>query len=140
MKGKQMNQLSLKTVGLAAGILFFAHAMVPNSNAWPMVWPALAGALAAYRAARPGRGFLVGVGRAGGAGAIAGVLFLFATAAVLALLSMSSFAPVARTLGADGPVALNGAVLAGLGFAAALGVVLAACAGALVYPLARRRT
>ncbi len=133
-----MKRWSLSSIGLAAGVLFFAHALVPDSNAWPIVWPALAGGVAGYRAARERPGFLKGVGAAIGAGAIAGLVFLIATAAALTLLGTSAFAPAARALGATGPIAMNEMVLVSLAVAALIGTAGAALAGVATYPVTRR--
>ncbi len=114
------------TVGLAAGVLFFAHAMINNSHAWPLVWPLAGGAAAVWFAARRGRlhGFWSGLRAGAGAGVVSSALFFAATAAALAGLGLLP------------PERLN-VVLLSLGVAAGLGVVLAAAAGALVYPAAR---
>jgi hypothetical protein len=112
--------------GALAGVLFFAHAMINNSHAWPLVWPLAGGAAAVWFAARRGRlhGFWSGLRAGAGAGVIASVLFFAATVAALAGLGLLS------------PERLN-AVLLSLGVAAGLGVILATAAGALAYPAAR---
>jgi hypothetical protein len=37
-------------VGLAGGLAFFLHALVPYSRSYPFIWPVLAGAVAAWMA------------------------------------------------------------------------------------------
>ena len=56
--------------GLVVGLLFFAHAMIKNSHAWPMVWPLVAGAAAVVIAARREQlhGFWSGIGIAAKSG------------------------------------------------------------------------
>ena len=108
--------------GLVGGVLFFAHAMINNSHAWPLVWPALAGVLAVWSARGiSGRSYRADLSSAAGAGLIAGFVFLVATA---------------FTLSRMGLLATPG--LSGLLFAAALGLLAAVIAGALVHPVARR--
>ena len=108
--------------GILGGILFFAHGMINNSHAWPLVWPALAGLLAVWTsrgAAR--RSYGADLGQAAGAGLIAGAIFLVATAVTLSQMQLG------------GPISL-----AGLAFAAALGLLAAVIAGGLAHPVARR--
>ena len=51
-----MTHLSLPIkVGIFLGLLFFVHALVPNSNAWPLIWPIIAGFMAVWLSARKGR-------------------------------------------------------------------------------------
>ena len=109
-------------IGLGGGLLFFAHAMINNSHAWPLVWPFLAGALAVW-ASRSGRDASYGadIGKAATAGLLAGAVFIVTTAVTLAQLGLS---------GANS--------LVGLVFAAAIGLIGAILGGALVHPLARR--
>lgn len=112
------------TVGLVAGLLFFAHAMINNSHAWPLVWPLAGGAAAVWFAARRRRlhGFWSGLGAGAGAGTVAGVLFVVATAIALQALGLR---------------AVDAKVLSGLAVAAAIGLALAVVAGALAFPFAR---
>lgn len=136
-----MNHASLPLkVGIVLGLLFFAHALIPNSNAWPLVWPLIAGSLVVVLAAREERvgSFGQGIGVAVKAGATAGLLFFVATAAALWLLSSRALEPVARGLGAEGEISLSPAILAALAIAALIGTGLAALSGAATYPIARR--
>ena len=133
-----MRYHSAAMIGALGGLLFFAHAMIPNSHAWPLLWPAMAVVAAAARSGAMQAGLMRWVARAAGAGLIAGALFLVATAAALNLLGMPGFGGMARALGANGPVLFNGAVLLSLAVAALIGVIAAALAGAAAYPVARR--
>jgi hypothetical protein len=128
-------------VGLVAGIAFYLHAMIPDSNAWPLLWPAAGGAVATILAARRvGRtGFPASVGAGLKAGAVAGVLFFLATAASLLILSSPSLTSVARQLGAEGPINVSAGIVLGLALAAALGTALAALSAGAAYPLAKPR-
>lgn len=128
-------------VGIPLGLLFFGHAMVPNSNAWPLIWPLVAGAVVVILAARRGRlaHFWQGLGTAVGAGAAAGMLFFVATVISLWLLSLPALEAVARLFGAAGPLVLNPFTFVGLAAAALIGTALAALSGAATYPFAQRR-
>jgi hypothetical protein len=128
-------------LGVLLGFVFFAHALIPNSNGWPLIWPAMAGAASLITAARRGRiaGFGHGIGLAAKAGAAAGALFFVASALALWLLSTSALQPVAEQLGATAPIVMRPAVLFGLAFAALAGTLLAVLTGAAAYPFASRR-
>ena len=112
--------------GIVAGLLFFAHAMINNSHAWPLVWPVAGGAAAVWFAAHRHRlrGFWSGLRAAAGAGALSAALFFAATAAALAALGLLPPERIEPALSA-------------LAVAAALGFALATVAGGLAYPFAR---
>ena len=128
-------------VGALLGFLFFAHALIPNSNAWPLIWPLAAGALAVFLAARRdgAPSFRAGLAAALKAGAVAGLIFFAASALTLLLLSTGPLEPVARQLGAPDGVIITPALFIGLAIAALLGTALATLSGAAAYPFARRR-
>ena len=117
--------------GVIAGLVFFAHAMINDSHAWPMIWPLVAGSGAILLAARKHRlqGFGSGLWIATKAGAIAGALFFATTVAALA--AMSSFNPA---------IAVTGNVVMMLGAVGLSAVVLALLAGAVTFPVARARS
>ncbi|HEY7811387.1 MAG TPA: hypothetical protein VIA98_13545 [Allosphingosinicella sp.] len=127
-------------IGVLAGVGFFVHAMVPNSHAWPMLWPAAGGLLAVLLTARDGAvtGFWNSIGLGLKTGAIAGAVFFGATAAALWLLSSSQLTRLARQLGAEGPINA-GAASVGLAMAAIIGLVLATVSAGAAHPLARSR-
>lgn len=109
-------------LGLAGGLLFFAHAMINNSHAWPLIWPVLAGGLIVWTNGRAAQHtYRSDVWNAGIVGVIASAVFVAATYLALNQLGLSSH------IG-----------LAGLALAGAIGVVAALLGGALVHPLARR--
>lgn len=118
------------TAGVAAGLLFFAHALVPYSRAWPLVWPLLGGVAAAALASR-GRSTSawkrVRVGAA--AGAIAGGVFLALTLAALFLLAQPGMEATARILGAMEPVVVTPALAVAIALAAVIGVAASAVGG-----------
>jgi hypothetical protein len=117
--------------GLAAGLLFFAHALVPYSRAWPLVWPLLGGVAAAALASGHGRSIgawaRVRVGAA--AGAIAGGLFLALTLVALFLLAQPGMEPTARVLGAMQPVVVTPVLAFAICIAAVVGVAASAVGG-----------
>ena len=126
--------------GLLAGGLFFLHALLPNSHAWPLVWPLLGGVLAVVLSARrrtQAVGFWNGMGVGARTGLVAAGLFLVASAVAVYVLSLPPMAQAARTLGADGPLVITSSVFAGLGLAAALGVAVSALASAFASPFVR---
>lgn len=127
--------------GLTAGLLFFAHAMVPYSRAWPLLWPLLGGVAAAVLASRDGysgSGFhRARVGAA--AGAIAGAVFLGGTLVALFILSRPGLEPVAGLFGAVKPIAFNPALLVALAVAALVGIAAGALGGAAGGVLGHRR-
>jgi hypothetical protein len=118
------------TAGVAAGLLFFAHALVPYSRAWPLVWPLLGGVAAAALVSR-GRAITpwarVRVGAA--AGAIAGGVFLALTLAALFLLAQPGMEATARILGAMEPVVVTPVLAVAIALAAVIGVAASAVGG-----------
>ncbi len=129
------------SVGLAAGIAFFLHAMIPNSNAWPLLWPAAAGVVGVLLASRSGSelGFWGNIGIGLKSGAVAGAVFFVATAVSLLILSSPGLTSTARQMGAEGPINVTVVVLMGLALAAAVGMALSALSAGAAYPLLRSR-
>lgn len=128
--------------GLAAGILFYLHAMIPQSHAWPLMWPLAGGAAAVYLSARRGadqagevRGFRLGAQ----AGVIAGVLFFAMSLPTLYALSFPALARVARLLGGTGAPLPTGAVALSLAIAAVIGLGASVTGSMLAAPVLRRR-
>jgi hypothetical protein len=127
--------------GLVAGLLFFAHALVPYSRAWPLVWPLLGGVAAAVLASGHGRDVgawgRVRVGAA--AGAIAGGVFLALTLAAVFLLAQPGMEATARILGAMEPVAVTPVLAVAIALAALIGVAASAVGGVAGGWFARHR-
>lgn len=127
-------------IGILAGFLFFLHALIPNSHAWPLIWPFLAGIfLMVYlknkinlenylQAAKP----LLKVGLIS-----AGIFFVF-TLLVLLLLNIPVMEGVSEFLSAEGPVVINSSVVVGLLIAAGLGIVLSMLSGSVLYPFLKK--
>ncbi len=130
---------SITKIGLLSGFLFFAHAMIPFSHAWPLVWPLLGGVAAVYLVSQRGgaQSFWKGLSASAKVGFAAAAFFFVATAAALFILGQPSFEPVAKSLGAEGGVAVSAPILLSLAFAALIGMAVAMVSGALTYPLVR---
>lgn len=126
--------------GLVGGALFFAHALVNNSHAWPLVWPLAAGIMAVALSAKRHAlgGFWDGLGQAVKAGLIAGLLFFVATVVALMLLATPPLQSVASALGA-GPHLVTSGVITTLAAVGAGGMLLATLAGAITFPMVRDR-
>ena len=120
--------------GIAAGIAFFAHSMVQNSHAWPLLWAFLAGVLAiVLSSTREARNAGAAIGSGALAGLIAGVIFVVATSIAFFVLGIPEEA--AREAANQ-----KGAVMLGFVVAAGLGVVAAALGAALAHFLFARKT
>lgn len=127
-------------IGILAGFLFFLHALIPNSHAWPLTWPFLGGVfLMVYlknqvklenylQAAKP----LLKVGLIS-----AGIFFVF-TLLVLFLLNIPGMEGASEFLGAEGPVIINSSVVVGLLIASGLGIVLSLVSGSVLYPFLKK--
>lgn len=126
--------------GLTTGILFFAHAMIPYSRAWPLLWPLLGGVAAVVLASRDSS--LSGVQRArvgASAGAVAAAVFLAATIGALFVISRPGMEPVAALFGAVEPIAFSPVLLIALALAAVIGIAAGALGGAAGGAIPRRR-
>lgn len=117
-----MNRHSMTWIsGLIAGVAFFIHAWLQNSHAWPLVWPLLAG-VAVAASSGSGRGMVANLARGAGAGLVAGLVFLIATAvAIYGFGAIPDAQPQLRDQA--------GPVLGGLSLAALLSVVAGAVGG-----------
>jgi hypothetical protein len=120
-------------IGAAAGAAFFAHAMVQNSHAWPLIWALLGGFLAVFLARRDVPSFAAAAKTGALTGLVAGIVFFAATAVTMLVLK----APA----GAAGEVQDRpGALLVGLAITAALAVIVAAVGGAVAWSVAKPKT
>lgn len=125
--------------GLVSGFLFFAHALIPNSHAWPMVWPLLGGVVAVLLPAkrRRLRNFWTGIRKSAKAGILAGLIFLVFTLLALYLLSQPQFSSL-LSLGDSPSPKVTASVALSLAAVAGIGVLLAIIAGAFAFPVVRR--
>jgi hypothetical protein len=119
--------------GVVAGLAFFAHSMVQNSHAWPLLWAFLAGVAAVLLAGRDeamNAGTAVRTGAV--AGAAAGLTFVLATSVALFALGVPQEA--ARELQGQ-----ERAAFGGLAISAGLGMIVAVLGAAAAYFAFRRR-
>ena len=70
-------------LGLLFGALFFAHAAVPDTRAWPLIWPAVGGALAVIMCAKCGKRSANFAGTGARTGAASAIVFVVAGATLL---------------------------------------------------------
>lgn len=117
-----MRMTSPFVLGIVGGVMFFAHGMINNSHAWPLIWPALAGLAVVVQARRNGdAGFGSELLKAAKVGMFAALVFLGATAVTLGGMGL-----------------LRGSTLLALALAATLGIIASLLAGSLAYPLTHR--
>jgi small-conductance mechanosensitive channel len=120
--------------GIAAGVAFFAHAMVQNSHAWPLLWTFLAGVLAiVLSSTREAHNAGAAIASGALAGLIAGIIFVVASFIALFVLGIPEEA--AREVGDR-----QSAVLLAFAVAAAIGVVVAAAGAAVAHFLFARKS
>ena len=124
-------------LGLAGGLLFFLHALIPYSLSYPFIWPVLAGAVAGWRATTD-------VSAHRGRDGMLAVLIAGALVGLVAAVGLSITLLVLRPSIADavGPARAAGVVSAtGLGFikVALIAAVATWLGGAFAIPLRLRR-
>jgi hypothetical protein len=126
--------------GVAAGLLFFAHSLVPGSGFMPFIWPflgALLGLLISYRLGYRASKVRESIGSATRIGAVAAVVFfLFALSAVL-VFNMPLLKQAAETLETEQAVALTMSMVMSIGITATVGFVCAVFAGVIAGPIIR---
>lgn len=132
---------SVLKVGLIAGFLFFAHALIPNSNAWPLVWPALAGFFVVYSLKNTGKlkNYVQTIISLLKMSALSAAIFFLLTLLVLFVLNLPETEKISNILGAEGPIIINSAVIISLLIASGLGVILAMISGSVSYPFLRKK-
>ncbi|HEV2079157.1 MAG TPA: hypothetical protein VGR19_04575 [Allosphingosinicella sp.] len=120
--------------GVAGGVAFFAHAMVPNSHAWPLLWTFLAGVLAiVLSSTREAHNAGAAIASGALAGLIAGIIFVVASFIALFVLGIPEDA--ARQVGDR-----QGTIMLAFAVAAAIGVVAAAAGAAVAHFLFARKS
>ena len=123
--------------GLAGGSLLYLHGLFPDTHAYPLVWPLLAGAVALWLAtgepARRPR--WRGLATASVAGVLAGVLAFVAFSVTLLALRQPVLASTARALGASGPLPSPQTVIPALALVVAMAIPAALLGGLLTLPL-----
>ena len=104
-----MSRLGSPTLrfGFAAGLLLYANALLPNSHAYPFVWPLIGGAVALWSATRHSTKRLIAgstLWLGAGVGLLAAIVAVIAVVPTYALLTRAAGGPLARALGAPGPL------------------------------------
>ena len=133
---QSFRKIVLKT-GIAGGSLFDIHASFPNVYSWPMIWPALAGAIAFWmvtREPRPHR-LRVGLGAALATGLLLSALAFVGVSAVTYALLHTDIVPAVRQAGAArGLITVAGIVTIAVSLAL-VDLVVALLAAVLVLPV-----
>ena len=119
-------------VGLVGGLLFFLHALIPNSGSIPFIWPVVTGGVAAWRATRDaathrGRHGMLAVLIAGAVVGLVAAVGLSITLLVLRRTIADAVGP-ARSVGA---LSVAGLAYVSLTLVAVVGTWIG---GALVIP------
>jgi hypothetical protein len=127
-------------MGIVGGLLYTIHVCIPYCGAWPMMWPALAGATAVWRATRepqPHR-WRTGLVAALLTGIITGLIAFVGVAAVVYVVVHTGIAPIVRESGVSSPGLMASVTVAGIiAIAAALAatdVLIAFLGGVLMLP------
>lgn len=122
-------------IGILAGILFFLHALIPYSDAWPMIWQGIAAAVLVIWLMKSGKDvqYRKTAKRLFQTGLISSAIFVVCTAAVLFTLTFPSMNVFASFPGAEGEIVFNATLISGLLMASAIGVVVMLVIGSLTY-------
>ena len=92
--------------GVLIGILFCAHAAVRGTGAWPLIWPALGGVVAALMAVRTGKPLAGYSGAGARTGAAAASIFFAGGLGVLWWMGVPDLQSRATILGAAALIAI----------------------------------
>lgn len=134
------NSSIVTKVGLIAGFLFFIHALIPNSNAWPLIWPIFAGIFLMFflKNKRRLKNYLQAARSLLKVGVLSSGIFFVFTVLVLLLLNLPGMEGIANFLGAEGPVIMNSSAVLGLLLASGLGIILSMISGSIFYPFFKK--
>jgi hypothetical protein len=124
------------TTGIAGGALFTVHAFFPGVRAWPMIWPAVAGAVAFWLATRepiPHR-LRTGLAAAFVAGVITGAIAFVTSSVVVVGLIHTAAKPAIESTGVLSEFVMS-AGLMGLAILAGITCVVAVLGGAVLLPV-----
>jgi hypothetical protein len=112
--------------GIAGGVVFLLHALIPNSRSYPFIWPVLTGAAAFWIATKDDaphripRGMLTALV----AGLIVGLIGFVGSTLVVLALTLTALRPILESLGVGGPVLVTAAAVVAI--AAINGVAIGA--------------
>jgi hypothetical protein len=130
---RSFRRIVLET-GVAGGLLFTIHASIPYCYAWPMIWPALAGATAFWLATREPKPHRLAtrLRAALATAAITGVVAFVGVSTVVYVAVHT--APSLRQIGAPRGL-ITGASIAAAAALGAVDLVVAFLAGVLMLPV-----
>jgi hypothetical protein len=120
-------------IGLVGGVLGFLHGLVDGSRSWPLIWPALAGAVAFWQLSGAPGSHRLRHGLAGSltAGAVAAVI-TFVGATITVMLGRGDLQSVHN---ASGRALITAAAELGILAACAVVIVAALIGGAVMLPV-----
>jgi hypothetical protein len=137
-----MRSLSSATVraGFLAGALLFANALLPNSHAYPFIWPLLGGAVALmwagrHNVSRLSAGRTLGIGA--GVGTLAAIVAIAAALPTYAFLTTAAGIPVVRALGGTGPLPASPVAIRALALVLLLAIPASVIGSIVARPFAR---
>lgn len=102
--------VSVWHIAFVGGILFFIHALIPYSHAWPLIWPLMAGIAVAFTGGR---------------------ITTTVRASLLCAVTYFVLTSIAIVIA---PISLNAMLFRGLGIAAVIGFAIFFLAGAVARP------
>jgi hypothetical protein len=127
-------------VGLAAGLLFFAHAFLIESQAWPLIWPFLGGLFSLSLSAAMATDHPTvrdALGAAARAGLACGGVFFVLSSVLLLAAGMPVFEAAAASLETEEAVMFTASMFLPLLITASVGFACSLFAGVLVGPMVR---
>jgi hypothetical protein len=126
--------------GVVAGLLFFAHSLIPGSGFMPFIWPflgALLGLLISYKLGHRASKVRESIGSATRTGAVAAIVFFVFALATVLVFNMPMLQRAAETLETEQAVALTMSLVMSVGVTATVGFVCAVLAGVIAGPIIR---
>jgi hypothetical protein len=129
-------------VGIAGGILSFLTGFIPNSRAFPMIWPFVTGAVAFWIATSDGAVHHVrrGMSAALKAGSIAALVSFIGVTVTLFVIQRSVFDDVTRSAGLPGMAAIGVVAEIGIAVTCIVGIVAALLGAVVTIPVRSMRT
>lgn len=124
-------------LGIVGGLLFTIHASIPYCYSWPLIWPALAGATAAWLTTRESQAhrWRTGLNAALLTGIIVGVIAFVGTSIVVYVALHTGMARSAVQQTGVSPRFITSMGMIALAMLGLIDVVVAFAAGALMLPV-----